>query len=90
MAGFLYFGGEKEPGGKVLAKFTRDVKKMNDIQQADLIEFIDAGMTGDETAQLSTDNKSDEVKNLLKDISDEELKDFQEQTEDIQDIMMTN
>lgn len=90
MAGFLYFGGEKEPGGKVLAKFTRDVKKMNDTQQADLIEFIDAGMTGDETAQLNTDNKSDEVKNLLKDISDEELKDFQEQTEDIQDIMLTN
>lgn len=89
MAGFLYFSGEKEPGGKVLAKFTRDVKKMNDTQQADLMEFIDAGLTGDETAQADN-NKSDEIKNLLKDISDEELKDFQEQTEDIQDIMMTN
>ncbi len=89
--GLLFLGGgEKEPGGKALAKFTRDVKKMDDTQKDNLIDFIDAGMNGDETAQVSTDNKSDEVKNLLQGISADELKDFQEQTEDVQDVLMTN
>jgi len=89
--GLLFFGGgEKEPGGKALAKFTRDVKKMNDTQKENLIDFIDAGMNGEENVQISIDNKSDEVKNLLQGISDDELKDFQEQTEDVQNVLMTN
>ncbi len=89
--GLLFLGGgEKEPGGKALAKFTNDVKKMDDTQKDNLIDFIDAGMNGDETAQVSTDNKSAEVKNLLQGISDDELKDFQEQTEDIQDVLIPN
>jgi len=88
--GLLFIGGgEKEAGGKALAKFTRDVKKMNDVQKDNLIDFIDAGMNGEETAQVSTDNKT-EVKNLLQGVSDEELKDFQEQTEDVQDVLMPN
>ena len=91
MAGFLYLGGnEKEPGGKALAKFTRDVKKMDDTQKDNLIEFIDAGINGKETAQESIDTKTDEIKNLLQGVSDAELKDFQEQTEDVQDVLMTN
>jgi hypothetical protein len=47
-------------------------------------------MNGKETARINPDNKSNEVKDLLKGISDEELKDFQEQTEDIEDVLMTN
>ena len=90
MTGFMLISGEKEPGGKALAKLTSDVKKMNDIQKDDLMDFIDAGMNGDETAQVSTDNKSAEVKNLLQGISEDELKDFEEQTEDLGDVLMTN
>jgi hypothetical protein len=91
MAGFLFIGGDtKEPGGKALAKFTRDVKKMNDVQKDDLIDFINAGMSGDETVQVDNDKKSDEVKNLLIGISEEELKDFKEQSEDLEDVLMTN
>ncbi len=86
--GFILIGGEKEPGGKALAKFTRDVKKMDDTQKDDLIDFID--MNAKETAQVDIDNKTNEVKNLLQGISEEELKDFQEQTEDLEDVLMTN
>lgn len=90
MTGFLLIGkGEKEPGVKALAKITHDVKKMDETQKDNLMDFIDAGMSGQETAQTSPDNKS-EVKDLLKGISEEELKDFQEQTEDVQDVLMTN
>jgi len=73
-----------------IAGVQRDFKKMDDAQKDELIDFLNAGMSGKETAQINTDNKSQEIKTLLQDISDEELKDFQEQTEDIQDVLMTN
>ena len=91
LAGLQFFSTEKEPGGKALAKFTRDFKKMNDQQKDDMIDFFDAGMDGKETAQLDTDKKqTKQVQELLEGVSDEELKDFQEQTEDIQEVLMTN
>ena len=92
LAGFSYFSNSKEkvPGGKALAKFTRDIKKLDDTQKDNLINFIDAGLKGDETAQVNTNNKKEEVKDLLQGVSAEELKDFQEQTEDIQEVLMTN
>ena len=92
LAGFQFFNIEKEPGGKALAKFTRDIKKMDEQQKNDMIDFFDAGLDGKESAQLSNDNKKSkkEVQDLLEGVSDEELKDFQEQTEDIQEVLMTN
>ncbi len=91
LAGFLYFNrGKQEPGSKAIAKVTHDIKKMSDTQKDKLIDFIDAGLNGKETAQVNTDNKSKEVRALLQGVPDAELKDFQEQTEDIADIMMTN
>ena len=90
MTGFLLTGGkEKEPGGKAIAKLTSDIKKMDETQKDNLMDFFDAGMSGQETAKISQDNNA-EVKNLLQGISDEELKDFQEQTEDIEDVLTTN
>lgn len=92
MAGFFLFNntGEKQEGGKVFAKVTKDVKKLSDIQKDDLIDFLNAGMSGTETAQVNSDNKSKEIQQLLQDVSEAELKDFQEQTEDLEDVLMTN
>jgi len=85
------FTSEKEPGGKALARFTRDVIKMDEQQKDDMIDFFDAGLDGKETAQVNTDGKnSQEVKELLEGVSEEELKDFQEQTEAIEEVLMTN
>jgi hypothetical protein len=89
LAAFYFRTSEKEPGVKVLAKVTRDVKKMNEVQKDNLLDFIDAGLSGEESAQVSADKKS-EIKSLIQGVPDEELKDFQEQTEDIQDVLMTN
>jgi hypothetical protein len=92
LAGFLIFGnnGNGEPGSKIMAKISRDIKKMNTEQQDDLIDFIDAGMNGKETAQEKNTNKSAEIQDLLKGISDEELLDFQQQSEDIQAVLLVN
>lgn len=91
LASISLFTSEKEPGGKALAKFTRDVKKMDEQQKDDMIDFFDAGLDGKETAQVNTDAKnSQEVKELLEGVSEEELKDFQEQTEAIEEVLMTN
>lgn len=89
MTGVLLTGNDKkELGGKALAKFTQDVKKMDDVQKDNLIDFID--LNNKETAQVDIGNKTDEVKTLLQGISEEELNDFQEQTEDMGDVLMTN
>ena len=93
LSGFLFLNknnGDAEPGSKVMAKITNDVKNMDIDQQDDLIDFIDAGLNGKESAQLKSDNKSTEIKDMLVGISDEELNDFQEQSEDIQAVLLIN
>ena len=93
IAGFLIVGknnSNNEPGSKIMAKITRDVKKMNTEEQDNLIDFIDAGMNGKETAQEKNTKRSAEIKDLLQGISEEELMDFQEQTEDIQAVLLVN
>lgn len=89
LSGFILTGNKKESDEKIFAQVKKDVIKMDETQKDNLIDFIDAGMNGKETAEVNTD-KSKEIKDLLQDISDEELKDFQEQTEDLQDVLMTN
>lgn len=89
LAGYIYMSGRTESGKKALAKVERIVKKMDDAEKDKLMDFIDAGLSGHETAQVSPDNKLT-IKELLQDVSEEELMDLQEQTEDIGDILMTN
>lgn len=92
LAGFLVLdqGSPKTEGGKVFAKVSRDFKKLSVSQQQDLIDFLDAGMTGTETAKVKTEIKTQEIQQLLQDIPEDELKIFQEQTEDIEDVLMIN
>jgi len=92
IAGFLIIDrGEKKQAGEIaLNKVTKDVKKLNDTQKDELIDFLNAGMDGKETAQVNPDTKSKEIQQLLQGVSEKELKDFQEQTEDIEDVLMTN
>lgn len=92
MAGFLIINkpGETEPGRAVFVKVSKDIKKLNNTQKDDLIDFLNSGMTGTETARVNNDNKSKEIQQLLQDVSEEELKDFQEQSEDLEEVLMTN
>ncbi|HMU45526.1 MAG TPA: hypothetical protein PKC72_04110 [Chitinophagaceae bacterium] len=91
LAGFMIFGNKtNEPGTKSLAKFEKDVKKMDETEKENLIDFIDAGLNGDESASIKADNKSDDIKELLKGISDEELNEFNKQTQDIENVLLTN
>jgi hypothetical protein len=87
-SGFFVFNSrvEKAP----LAKFTRDVKKMNDAQKDDLIDFIDAGLTGKEQAKTTVEVKTNEIRDLLNGVPEQELKDFSQQTEDLTEVLMTN
>ncbi len=88
----LYISGinPKEPGGQALAKFTQDVKKLNDTQKNNLIEYIDGGLTPNQDMAIMTPENTTDIKELLKGVSDKELKDFQEQTEGMEDVLMTN
>ena len=73
LTGFLLLGDEKEPGVKALAKLSRDIKKMDETQKDNLMDFVDAGMSGQETAQANPATNS-EVKKLLQGISDDKLR----------------
>lgn len=100
VAGFIILAGlfivdsvdKKESGETVLARVTKDVKKLNEVQKDELIDFLDAGLDGNETAWLDNDNKIKlkEIQQLLQDVPEEDLKDFREQTEDIEEVLMTN
>jgi hypothetical protein len=91
MAGFLIFNnGNSEPGSKPMADVKKDLNKLNDTQKDNLIDFLDPGFNGTETVSISPGGKSDDIKELLKGVSDEELKEFKQQTEDIEEVLMVN
>ena len=91
LSGFLIFNKPQsvEPGSKVLVKFTKDVNKMDEAQKDNLIDFIDAGLQGDESAQTNAANEK-EIKELLKGVSDKELLDLNQQSEDLESVLMIN
>ena len=92
MAGLIAFNNNnKDSAGKTLAKFEKEVKKINDVKSTDtLIDFMDAGLNEKELASNQKSIKTDDVQQLLKDVSIDELKDFNEESKDIEDVMMTN
>jgi len=92
MAGLIAFNNNnKDSGDKTLAKFEKEVKKINDVKSTDtLIDFMDAGLNERELASNQKSIKTDDVQQLLKDISIDELKDFNEESKDIEDVMMAN
>jgi hypothetical protein len=92
MAGVIAFNNNnKGSADKTLAKFEKEVKKINDVKSTDtLIDFMDAGLNEKELASSQRSIKTDDVQRLLKDISIDELKDFNEESKDIEDVMMTN
>lgn len=82
---------DKNSAGKPLAKFEKEVKKINDVKSTEnLIDLMDAGLNEKELASNHKNIKTDDVQLLLKDVSIDELKDFNEESKDIEDVMMIN
>jgi len=92
LTGFLvYNNNHKDAAGRTLAKFEKEVKKIDDVKKTDsLIEFMDAGLNQKELASNHRSLKADDVQQLLQDVSTDELRDFNDQSKDIEDVMMTN
>jgi len=92
MAGLIQFNNRtRDSAGKTLAKFEKDVKKINDVKSTEnLIDFMDSGLNEKELASSPKSIKTDDVQQLLKDIPIDELKDFNEESKAIEDVMMTN
>jgi hypothetical protein len=89
ISGLLMFN-TKEKTAVILGKVEKDVKNMDETQKDNLADFIDAGMNGKETAQVNNAAKTSEIKSLLQGISEEELKAFEQQTEDLGEVLMTD
>src|ERR1051326_536746 len=78
-------------GKAPLAKFEKEVKTIKDVKSTEnLIDFMDAGLNEKELASNRRTVKAEDVQQLLQDVSTAELKEFTEQSSDIEDVMMTN
>lgn len=81
MAGLMIFGNEEKKKARSFAKFekklNKEIKTTSDDDLQDFIQYTDAGLNGEE--KVSIEN-TDEVKELLKDIPESELKEFLEET----------
>jgi len=77
LAGFLYVQKTNDPVrsfARFEKKLDKEIKTTSDKELAEFVkQFTDAGLSGDEKAQNSP---KEEVKNILEDVSDSELKDF--------------
>ncbi len=72
-----------------IAGVRKDIKQLDNTQKDNLIEILDMGFDLKETAGINNDAKMKEIQQLLKDIPEEELTDFQNQTKDMGNILMT-
>ena len=95
LAGLMVYNNNNKPtdtpGRAPLAKFEKEVKKIEDIKSTEnLIDFIDAGLNEKELASNHRAMKTDDVQLLLRDIPIDELQEFSEQSKDIEDVMMAN
>lgn len=63
----------------VIAEYQKDIQQLDENQKTRLGEFVEAGLTGQETAQ--TNNTRSLQTNLLADVTEQELTDFFEQSE---------
>jgi hypothetical protein len=88
---FVYKNNHTDAAGRTLAKLQKDVKKIDDVKKTDsLIDFMEDGLNQKEIASNQTVAKVDDVQKLLQDVPTDELKDFNEQSKDIEDLMMIN
>ncbi|HEY2720815.1 MAG TPA: hypothetical protein VGI82_03765 [Chitinophagaceae bacterium] len=88
---FVFKNNHSDPAGRTLAKLEKEVKTIDDVKKTDsLIEVMDAGLNPKELASTLPAAKVDDVQQLLQDVSTDELKDFNDQSKDIEEVMMTN
>ncbi len=73
---------------EIFAKVSRDVNKMNETEKDNLVDFLNAGLSGEETAQVG--DKTNDFKKFLEDVPEEELNDFRKQNEDLEDFLLTS
>ena len=97
LSGLMIYNGtvankRSDSAGKApLAKFEKEVKKIDDVKSTEkLIDFMDAGLNERELASNHKALKTEDVQQLLKDVPTDELREFSEQSKDIEDLMMTN
>jgi hypothetical protein len=88
---FVYKNNHADPAQKTIAKLQKDVKKIDDVKKTDsLIDFMEDGLNQKQIASNQPLAKVDDVQKLLQDVSTDELKAFNDQTKDIEDLMMIN
>lgn len=83
--GFMKFGSDEPKAGQSLAvfenKLNKEIKKMSEQELNDFLQYNAAGLDGTENVK---NNNVDDAKELLKDVSESEMKTFLEETADVE------
>ena len=72
---------EKMSISKLDKTLSREIGKMSDVELAEFLQYTDAGLNGEEKVNVTADK---EVKKMLEDIPVTELKEFIEETSDLE------
>ena len=88
LAGFIYFNSRPDPVDNPYAWVKKSIKKVDRTEIDELVNLADQELTG--MSSTVTIPKTEEIKDLMKDISDKELQDFLNETPEVGsvDIMM--
>jgi hypothetical protein len=82
---FLKFGNDEPKASQPLAKFeknlNKEIKKMSEKELNDFLQYSAAGLDGTENVKI---DNIDDAKELLKDVSESEMKTFLEETADVE------
>ncbi|MDP9230775.1 MAG: hypothetical protein M3O67_08900 [Bacteroidota bacterium] len=86
IAGFFYFKQGIKPSDpvKAWAKVEKKVQTVSDKDLEEFVQFSDAGLNENDIAKVQP-QKTDEVNELLKDVSDTDLQEFLDQTSDTEE-----
>ena len=84
VTGLLFIPRKEDAAAMPMARYenklNKEIKKMSDEELNDFMQYTDVGLT---TSENGTNNNSIEIKNLLKDVPDNELTRFLEETSDM-------
>lgn len=95
LGGFFYLKKDVKPvdSGKAWAKVAQKVENLSDKELEEFVRLTDAGPSALSTQEIAKvlPEKTEELKDLLKDVSDTELQDFLDQTSNADEsILMVN
>jgi hypothetical protein len=87
---FIAIRNSKPSEERTISKVEKDVNKMKDVKQLDKLTDLMNADLNEKSVASNNKIKTDDIEKLLQDVPLEELKDFSEESKEMQDVMVIN